>query len=111
MLIHGGTSAMAHSVVQAAVCSTVSPRPPCSTGQWSPAQPGLEQRPLPGPALLGQVRGQDRAVVAGRLGLVGGQPAAGPRHGASSTSMAADGMRPADQWNDVARPRAADEEC
>ena len=77
MLIHGGTSAMAHSVVHAAVCSTVSPRPPCSTGQWSPAQPGLEQRPLPGPALLGQVRRQDRAVVTGRLGLVGGQPGAG----------------------------------
>ena len=77
MLIHGGTSAMAHSVVQAAVCSTVRPRPPCSTGQWSPAQPAVEQGPLPGPALLGQVGRQDRPVVTGRLGPVGRQPGPG----------------------------------
>ncbi len=39
MLRNGGTSAWAHAVVHAAVCSTVRPRPPTSTGQWIPANP------------------------------------------------------------------------
>ena len=74
-----------------------------------PCPPGREQRSLPGPALFGQVRGQDGAVVTGRLGLVGGQPGTGVvtelvhLHGDDGMWPTISGM--------MVPTRAQDEEC
>src|SRR3546814_19960971 len=40
MLIHGGTSAIAHSVVHAALCAGVSPSPPDPVGVWKQLRSG-----------------------------------------------------------------------
>ena len=42
-----------------------------------PRPPGLEQGPLPRPALLGQVGREDRSVVTGGLGAVVQKPRSG----------------------------------
>ena len=74
MLIHGGTWASAHSRTHAAVCSGVSPRPRCSSGQWIPAQPASRRTRCQARPSSTSSGGQDRAVVAGRLPLVLRQP-------------------------------------
>ena len=74
--MNGGTPARAHSSIQIALWSGVRPRPPCSIGQWMPAQPFGEEQLLPGDAGVDELVGDDRPVVARSAVLVRGEPRA-----------------------------------